>query len=416
MRRILLIAFLLAFSVAAHAQNLQRALVVSACGLQTLPAGPLTNLTMNPAGQLCIGGSVAPPYVGPGDVVSGAVGWWGLRAYSASYAATPGKAINLRRALDNAACDFNVAANGDLGVSASGCGTGVGLSPAAFATQDATASCTVAAATATCTGASSTPHVGSSINGSGLTQPCWATAVGTFTGGAGTVTVIGGPNAIAAAPCGVVGSSTPFTFTYGLYVSTIYDQSGVNGCAGSACNLIQATAAKQPQLFSSCLSPRPCLSVFRANAQSLIEASGNSSLSSVATANVVLARTSISGFNPLFGVGASPYVGYNSSAGVTFITAGTNVTGPTAADSASHVFQGVFTGSTTSFLSIDGVSGTPGNAGSGSWASNLIGISPSGTFNGYVGEAGLWSSNLSGAQITSMCHNQFNYWGTSTSC
>ena len=35
------------------------------------------------------------PYVGPGDIVSGAIGWWGLRAYTSASIGT--NAIRLRR-------------------------------------------------------------------------------------------------------------------------------------------------------------------------------------------------------------------------------------------------------------------------------------------------------------------------------
>ena len=46
-------------------------------------------------------------YVGPGDIVSGATAWYGLRAYSAAVAATgTQKAINIRRASDNTTKDI----------------------------------------------------------------------------------------------------------------------------------------------------------------------------------------------------------------------------------------------------------------------------------------------------------------------
>lgn len=51
-------------------------------------------------------------YVGPGDVVSGAVGWWGLRAYSLAKAGTA--AIRLRASGDDAQSDFNTLSNGNL--------------------------------------------------------------------------------------------------------------------------------------------------------------------------------------------------------------------------------------------------------------------------------------------------------------
>jgi hypothetical protein len=54
------------------------------------------------------------PYVGPGDVVAGAVSWWGVRAYSRATAGT--RAINIRASGDNATTDINTLANGNLDV------------------------------------------------------------------------------------------------------------------------------------------------------------------------------------------------------------------------------------------------------------------------------------------------------------
>lgn len=54
------------------------------------------------------------PYIGPGDIVGSALGWWGLRAYSAAKAGTA--AIRLIRASDSAQQDFNTLTNGDLDV------------------------------------------------------------------------------------------------------------------------------------------------------------------------------------------------------------------------------------------------------------------------------------------------------------
>jgi hypothetical protein len=52
----------------------------------------------------------APPYVGPGDVQSGAQCWGGLRAYSAATAGT--RFVNLRASGNNATSDFNTLTSG----------------------------------------------------------------------------------------------------------------------------------------------------------------------------------------------------------------------------------------------------------------------------------------------------------------
>lgn len=54
------------------------------------------------------------PYVGPGDVVSSAVAWWGLRAYSAAYAASLGVIANVCTPLDAVCADVSSDANGNF--------------------------------------------------------------------------------------------------------------------------------------------------------------------------------------------------------------------------------------------------------------------------------------------------------------
>lgn len=61
------------------------------------------------------GGSkrAAAAYVGPGDIVSGATAWYGLRAYTTAIAAAGTQSIvDLRRASDSATCTAKIATNG----------------------------------------------------------------------------------------------------------------------------------------------------------------------------------------------------------------------------------------------------------------------------------------------------------------
>jgi hypothetical protein len=81
----------------------------------------------------------APPavasYTGPGDIVSGATAFYGLRAYTAAIAAAgTQKLINLRRASDNETCDILVATNGGLGLTTACSGADGGKSVATFLT------------------------------------------------------------------------------------------------------------------------------------------------------------------------------------------------------------------------------------------------------------------------------------------
>lgn len=350
------------------------------------------------------GGSKASvTYTGPGDVVSGATAWYGLRAYNAAYATAKSKAVNLRRASDNATCDFDVATTGALGVSDSGCGTGVGLSLAAFATQDATCTGTIASTTMTCASASSTPHAGSTLTGTGITQPSYIVSCGTFTGGAGTCT-------LNAAQTVSVGET--ITMTYGLYVTEAYDQSG-NGH-----NIIQSTAGNQPQLLTSS-GPYPNSLItntmsFNGTSQYLIGSSaGNFPFP---TTNITWSLTSTtSGNRPILEAEGAPwYLVEMSSTDLTITFPGV----------ASYAFNTLpFTAATWAFVA----STISGNGGSGigyrqnvgsSISNQTLSVGTAGTvgsttlflgsdhfpeyWSGYIAEMGIWGSVLNSTQISNL--------------
>ena len=71
--------------------------------------------------QFCNGTNWVPfgafnPYVGPGDIVSGAIAWYGLRAYNLAYTTGTNKAINIRRASDNTTTDIVILTSGALDI------------------------------------------------------------------------------------------------------------------------------------------------------------------------------------------------------------------------------------------------------------------------------------------------------------
>lgn len=91
----------------------RRPLIAGAASIaayQRLPAN--AQLAMTGAGAAARGAS----YVGPGDIASGAEAAYSLRAYNAAYATGSNKAINVRRATDNATLDILILANGSLDV------------------------------------------------------------------------------------------------------------------------------------------------------------------------------------------------------------------------------------------------------------------------------------------------------------
>ena len=56
-------------------------------------------------------------YLGPGDVVSGAVAWWGLRAYNVAYATGSNPAADIVRASDSTTKTIDILSNGHFDVS-----------------------------------------------------------------------------------------------------------------------------------------------------------------------------------------------------------------------------------------------------------------------------------------------------------
>ena len=59
-------------------------------------------------------GGAGKGYIGPGDLVPGATSYYGMRAYDASYAASGGKAVQVRRASDNTLKDISLLPDGNL--------------------------------------------------------------------------------------------------------------------------------------------------------------------------------------------------------------------------------------------------------------------------------------------------------------
>jgi hypothetical protein len=104
-------------------------------------------------------------YAGPGDVLSGAFAWYGLRAYSAAAAASNLKAVRVQSASHGGEeCDVLLATNGGLGVTANPSGgscTDTGLSLATFCNSNT--DCGVATWYDQSGNARDAPHGGSSF-------------------------------------------------------------------------------------------------------------------------------------------------------------------------------------------------------------------------------------------------------------
>ncbi len=371
-------------------------------------------------------------YVGPGDTGLSATAWWGLRAYNNASAVANSKFIKLTRLSDNVQCDFRIASNGGVGVSDAGCSLGAGVSIAAFAGQDATATCTIATTTATCSGASSTPHVQSTITGAGLTQPCYANAIGSFAGGAGTVTVKG----VGSSPCGTIAVGETLTFTYGTVAATLYDQTGANSCSGTPCNLGSSNTL-QPQYLPTCINTLPCL-VFNGANNMQVGNDGGAMAAAFGTLNAVVGNVAatteghyvaLASWEPGHSVGTN--YGYDLDVGGTvggvlaeqcFNNTCGDATKTQPVSPAWGVIGAVLASTTSRTAYTDAVAGTadttsvtqpsPAEINLGAV---VFGSTPTNKFIGFISEASMYGV-LSGANMTTLCHNDFLYWGTAVSC
>jgi hypothetical protein len=344
------------------------------------------------------GGTKAPViYTGPGDIVSGAKGWWGLRSYNGAYATGSNKSVNIRRASDNATQDINILSTGAFDLA----------SYNSFVGTDATGSCTIAATTLTCTGLGSALHVSDPISGSGVGQPCYLTAVGSFAGGAQTATVN------SSSICGTIGSPVTVTAQVAGFVTKAYDQSG------SANDVANSTAATQPQLMPKAIGALPTMYF---NGADGLSTAGTVALTQPISCSTVTDRTgTFTQVNSIFASQHAIYCTYRQAANTFELYAGAAAPTGTASDNVFHAIQGVINhpgGVTSSVLNIDGTE-TTGDAGANTFTSNLwVGRDDlsSSFLTWYISEVGIWPSAFSAGNRTAICHNQFVYWGTATSC
>jgi hypothetical protein len=339
-------------------------------------------------------GTSTSDYVGPGDIVSGATAAYSLRAYNAA-AALPGttKAVNVRRASDNATKDILILPDGNLDVATAN----------AFAGTDATGSATTTGSSTTVaiTGASSTPHVGSTLTGAGISAGCYVTSVGTFVAGAGTVVVSTAQN---------IAIAEPVTFTWGLYVTEWYDQSG-NGN-----NATQSTAGDQPQLLLGGSNGRPAVSF--AGAQYL---SASASLTELPWSFIGIALRS--GGTGAFGTLYVPAGDGSSDVGVLYDDVPNsiavyfgNILAVTANDNAVQSYQIVIPFSGNATVSVDGTvtSGVAGNFVAGGGTAG-IGASATGVFplTGLISEVISYNdTGFTPTQMTAIQANEKAYWAT----
>jgi hypothetical protein len=216
-----------------------------------------------------------------------------------------------------------------------------------------------------------------------------------------------------------VATATTFCAATTCFITKFYDQSGALNCSGAACDAAQATTTKQPQLIFNCINTSlPCARFVGASVQNLTTPSFTA-IAQPVTIGFAAKRTTVSGALEtvvgLFTDGLQ--VGFDFSANNVFIYAGSAQ--PTAA-ATDNAFHNVFAvaNSAASVLNVDGASTTvsPGVLSPG--GATVIGDTNSGghPLTADVLEIVAYPSALSGGAMTNLCHNQFTYWATSTSC
>jgi hypothetical protein len=380
--------------------------ILIALFLSVAPACAGTTIPLTGAGRVFIGsgGGSSAALVFPGDIVSGAWAWWGLRAYNAAYATGSNNAINVRRASDNATQNIVILTSGALDITTAN----------SFAGIDATCqgSTTGLSITIAFTSCSSTPKVSDTVSGSGITLPEFIVSCGSFVGGAGTCTLSKAQN---------IAAAETVTMQVALFITKLYDQSGNSNCTGH-CDLVQTTTASQPQLIPGVVNGLPGVYCNAANSQFLTPSASVSSISlaqPLTTSAVFETIASSPGYNPnIVGTvnGTNFQEGGSGSANQYQIYAGTPVTG-TMSDGSFHAFQVMWNGA-SSAVYLDGsatgslnpgTNGGPTNGGD----INICSANSGGVnfFLGYIQEVGLWSGAFSAGNQSSMNSNQHTYWG-----
>jgi hypothetical protein len=272
-------------------------------------------------------------YTGPGDIVSGAKVWVGLRGYTAAIASggtTP--AVRLIRT-DTHQCDVLIASNGGLG-NTSNCSTG-GDNATAVAT--------------------------------------WCNAT----------------------TCNI---------------DIFYDQSG-NGF-----NFQANGPSNRATLTLSCLSSLPCADF--TSAAAYYQATITDTAQTLSYSYVVERTGNTSAQNDLYCLGNCTFFDTTANIGAYFGNTGeASIT-----NSAWHAVQIIVNGASNSAVAVDATQTTGLNMGTATTGANFwLGSQNSGGTNPLTGkltEAGMWGPGtaFTGTQQTNMCHNQFTYWGTPTSC
>jgi hypothetical protein len=350
------------------------------------------------AAPILFGHAPAASYTGPGDAVSGAFVWYGLRGYDAAYATGSNYAICVGATSGNACPgaghsygNVKILANGNLDVATTLSAIGV----------SGTGSCTISGTTMTCATGTGTLQMLGSLVGTGVIGYQTSANCSSF------------PCTVSVWPSQTVVSAVSVTSYNSTNIGQWFDQSGANACSGAPCNTPKSSGDNE-YLVANCVNSQPCAVSVGVNAFGAVTLT--SSVSAPVTLSAVGERLgSFTTYGVLMSLALSPnqmqWYWENSankvSNGGSFDA--------TAADSTPHAMQFVTqaSGSNNAVVNVDGTE-TTGTANSSVAAttvyflSNLAGTAPP---NALIMEEGVWPSALSQANRTLLCGNEAAYWG-----
>lgn len=192
-------------------------------------------------------------------------------------------------------------------------------------------------------------------------------------------------------------------------VKTVYDQSGASNCSG-VCDMAQATITNRPVFVVNCSGTVPCLGVTAGANQFVAKASGFTAIGASA------AFTIVSGFNShndtggnartFAGVGGL-LLGNSDSSSKQYVYNGSALLNQSSTDTTDTFYStiGLADASGNGTIGINGTTTTGTAIGtSGSGAAVSIGCDTAGSncLHGQIMDVGIWATNFSGGQITSM--------------
>lgn len=342
------------------------------------------------------GGTAAPTYTGPLDVVGSATTCWALRGCSASYSTGSNPGATVVRASDSTTQVINILSSGAFDITSAN----------TFGGTDATCTATISSTTMAVTAcASGTLHVNDQITGAGITNPTTITAIGTCASPPGTCTV---------SQAATVSVGETVVAAVALFVSKMNDQTG-NGH-----DQVQATGADQPQLLSNCNGALPCLQVTAA-AQVMSTSASITPASGVVTLSVVMNRAVGTGGNTATisenGTGGNRAFPHPGVANQVELVGGSSggLTAVTMSDATWHAFNGLIAGA-SSVANVDGTETTGTTTGNTSAAASKF-ITGVASTTIQVEEGIIYDALTSTTtQRNNVCHNQRLYWSTAGSC